>query len=101
MAFQNFAAGSRRASKDLCIQCTKQPFDLTCSCGGKFDFNCINAHIAQVAKEIQEKNDTINQQLSQTDRIEQTGAEAEVAKIDAAQTIIDSWVCIFRLYYNS
>ena len=76
--------------RELCSRCQKQPFDLTCTCGQKYDFNCIRQHIEVINKELQEKHNQVAKKLNETSGL----SDREGRDYDAAQKIIEEWVCI-------
>ncbi len=81
---------SKPELKELCIICESQPYDLICTCGDKFDFNCIHQHIEQIGFEFQDQYQHVEEKLIQVNDLQQR----ETDNIDAAKTFIDNWVCI-------
>jgi len=77
-------------SKELCIICEAQPYDLICTCGDKFDFNCIHQHVEQIGFEFQNHYQQASDKLVQINDLK----EKQNNNTDAARTLIENWVCI-------
>jgi hypothetical protein len=80
-------SGSTTSLKELCVVCQNQPYDLICTCGDKFDFTCIHAHVEQIGLEFQFVQNQLGERLLS---IEQTIEDNNCAN---AKTIIENWVC--------
>jgi hypothetical protein len=87
-------------SKELCIICEAQPYDLICVCGDKFDFNCIHQHVEQIGFEYQDHLEQVTEKLTQLSDLQENSNRNH--NYDAARTQIDNWVRIHlslpRLY---
>jgi hypothetical protein len=81
-------ASSTTQSKELCTICESQPYDLICTCGDKFDFNCIHQHVEQISFEFQEQYDQVTKKLTQVTDLK----TKERRHFDAARTLIENWV---------
>jgi len=77
-------------SRELCIICEAQPYDLICTCGDKFDFNCIHQHVEQIGFEFQDYYQQASEKLVQIKSLK----EKVNHHTDAARTSINSWVRI-------
>jgi hypothetical protein len=77
-------------AKELCIICEAQPYDLICTCGDKFDFNCIHQHVEQIGFEFQDNYQKVSEKLVQVNDLQ----EREGNNINDARTLIENWVCI-------
>ena len=76
------------SSQKLCIACETRPYDLICTCAGKFCFTCIHTHVEQLDIEFHFVRNELGQRLLQ---LEQT---IDDNKNENAKTIIENWVCI-------
>jgi len=79
---------SSSSSKELCVACQNQPYDLICTCGDKFDFTCIHSHVEQIYVEFQYVQTEVGQRLLQVEQI------VEDNNCMNAKTIVENWVCI-------
>ncbi|CAF3100901.1 unnamed protein product [Rotaria socialis] len=73
--------------QDRCTMCEERKFDVTCTCGDKFDFNCIHQHIEQVGAEIEDNVRKTYEKLKEISALEDPTNETS----NAEQIIIDSW----------
>ncbi|CAF0983497.1 unnamed protein product [Rotaria sordida] len=73
------------SSKELCVACLTQPYDLTCTCGDKFDFTCIHLHVAQIRLEFEYTHGETGERLLQVEHI------VESTDCNSAKTIIENW----------
>ncbi|CAF4315324.1 unnamed protein product, partial [Rotaria magnacalcarata] len=78
-------AESSPSSEELCVACSSQPFDLICSCGGKFDFFCINTHVEEIRLEFEFVQSETGQRLLE---LEQTVENNDCAK---KRTMVENW----------
>ncbi|CAF2372672.1 unnamed protein product [Rotaria sp. Silwood2] len=76
---------SSTSSKELCIACLAQPYDLTCTCGGKFDFACINLHAMQIRAEYEFVHGETGERLLQVEHA------AENKDCTSTKIIIENW----------
>jgi hypothetical protein len=76
-------------SKELCIICEAQPYDLICVCGDKFDFNCIHQHVEQIGFEYQDHLEQVTEKLTQLSDLQENSNRNH--NYDAARTQIDNW----------
>ena len=83
-------ASLKPEQRELCIICEAQPYDLICTCGDKFDFNCIHQHIEQIGVEFQDHYQQVSERLARVTELQ----EQENNNVNAARTLIDNWVCI-------
>jgi hypothetical protein len=83
---------SSSLSKELCVICQSQPYDLICTCGDKFDFTCIHQHVEQIGLEFQYIQVEVGQRLLQVEQI------VEDNSCTNATTIIENWVCMLCLH---
>ena len=91
-------AVSRSEPKELCIVCESQPFDLICTCGDKFDFNCIHQHVEQIGLEFQEHYQVVSDNLVKISSLQ----DKQNKNCDTAQQLIDDWVCIMNsMFYKN
>lgn len=81
---------SKPESRELCVGCDAQPYDLICTCGDKYDFNCIHQHVEQIGFEFQENYEGVTEKLVELNSLQ----EKENNNTDATRTIIENWVCI-------
>lgn len=83
-------ASSKANSKELCCICKSQPYDLICTCGDKFDFNCIQEHVEYLGvvfqDEFQKASDHL-EQLTVLKSKENTGT-------GTTRALIEDWVYI-------
>jgi len=86
-------ANSSSSSKELCVICQTQPYDLICTCGDKFDFTCIHTHVEQIGLEFQYVQGEVGERLLRVEQI------VEDNSCTNAKTIIENWVCILFLNY--
>jgi hypothetical protein len=84
---------SKSEPKGLCIICEAQPFDLICTCGDKFDFNCIQQHVEQINLEFQGHFDEVAGKLVKLNELKQ----GRNNNFDAHQAVIDNWVCMKKM----
>ncbi|CAF2066591.1 unnamed protein product [Rotaria magnacalcarata] len=73
--------------KDRCTMCEERKYDLICTCGDKFDFNCIHQHIEQVGAEIEDNVRKTYEKLKEITALEDPTNEAS----NAEQIIINNW----------
>ncbi|CAF3316612.1 unnamed protein product [Rotaria socialis] len=78
-------AESSPSSEELCVACSSQPFDLTCSCGGKFDFFCINIHVEEIRLEFEFIQSETGQKLLE---LEQAAENNDCAE---KRTMVENW----------
>jgi hypothetical protein len=83
-------SSSKPDTKELCIICESQPYDLICTCGDKFDFNCIHQHVEQLGFEFHDQYEQVSEKLAQVNDLK----EKERKDFDAARTLINDWVRI-------
>ncbi len=81
-------SNSLNSTKELCVICQNQPYDLTCICGDKFDFTCIHLHVEQIGLEFQSAQAEVGQRLAQVEQLIEDNSCTD------AKTLIDNWVCI-------
>ncbi len=81
-------ANSLNSTKELCVICQNQPYDLICTCGDKFDFTCIHLHVEQIGLEFQFVQVDVGQRLVQVEQLVEDNSCTD------AKTLIDNWVCI-------
>ncbi|CAF0719455.1 unnamed protein product [Adineta steineri] len=74
-------------SRELCIICEAQPYDLICTCGDKFDFTCIHQHVEQISLEFQVHREQVAQKLNKINII----CDNENSHINAIRTNINDW----------
>ncbi len=90
---------SKPESKELCIICEAEPYDLICTCGDKFGFNCIHQHVEQIGFEFQNHYQEVSEKIVQIKDLQ----EKQNTNIDTAQTLLENWVCIdfiqFTFFY--
>ena len=72
--------------KELCVVCQVQPYDLVCTCGDKFDFMCIHAHVEQIGLEFQYVQNEVGVRLLRLEQI------VEDIKCTDANDVVESWV---------
>ena len=87
-------SSKKSESKDLCIICESQPYDLICTCGDKFDFTCIHQHVEQIGREFQDHFETAKEKLAQIKSFKDTDNN----KTDAARALIEDWVSLLFSY---
>jgi len=80
------------SSKELCVICQSQPYDLICTCGDKFDFTCIHTHVEQIGLEFQYVQGEVGERLLRVEQI------VEDNSCTNAKTIIENWVCMLCLH---
>ncbi|CAF1617823.1 unnamed protein product [Rotaria sp. Silwood1] len=73
----------------FCTGCEDRPYDLICTCGDKFDFNCIHQHIEQIGSEIQDNYQIVSDKLLEVNVLQ--NKEQENDNANEARTIIDNW----------
>ncbi|CAF4091887.1 unnamed protein product [Rotaria sp. Silwood2] len=78
-------------SISFCSNCEGRPYDLICTCGDKFDFDCIHYHIEEIGTEIQEKSQMVSDKLLQLNVLQEKEEEKEYENTNAVQTVIDNW----------
>jgi hypothetical protein len=76
--------------RELCSICEAQPYDLICTCGDKFDFNCIHQHVEYIGMEFQDQYQQASEKLLQIKDL----CKNENHNFDATRTTINNWVCI-------
>jgi hypothetical protein len=81
-------SSSTPQSKELCSFCESQPYDLICTCGDKFDFNCIHQHVEQLSYEFQDNYEKATQKLPKVNDLK----ARQEGNIGAAKTLIENWV---------
>jgi len=86
-------------AKERCSFCKTQPFDLICTCGDKFDFNCIQQHVEIMAMEFQQHHQDVSDKLDKLTELQQILKSS----LDAARSSIDAWVCMTKnlILYNN
>lgn len=83
-------ASLKNSFAELCSGCGTEPYDLRCTCGGKFSFSCTKKHAAKIREEFEFIKTNIEQRILQ---IEQP-TQHEFTNV---KTIVEDWVCINSL----
>lgn len=81
---------SKAQSKELCSLCGTTPYDLICTCGDKFDFNCIQHHVEHIGMEFQDEYQKATEHIEQLNGLK----FKENNNTGATRTLIENWVFI-------
>ncbi|CAF0783912.1 unnamed protein product [Rotaria sordida] len=77
------------STTNVCSFCEERPYDLICTCGDKFDFDCIHQHIEYLGTEIDHNSQVTSDKLYHLNALQESANGNE--NVNTAQTIIDNW----------
>lgn len=82
-------------TKGVCSICGVKPFTVTCSCGSKFDYHCINQHVNDISMGIEDHHRQVTNKLNRIHEMQAIDND----DLDAPAALINNWVCIHCLAF--
>ena len=84
-------SSGKAKKKELCSFCGEKTYDLTCSCGDKFDFTCVQQHAEMINAEFHSLYGQVGKQLTQlkNSKGQQNGEHQNT------RALIENWVFFF------
>ncbi|CAF1507490.1 unnamed protein product [Adineta steineri] len=82
---KSMSESSSSLSREPCIRCQEQPYDVVCTCGDKYDFTCVQLHGEEIRMEFEFYQNEVAQRLLEVEQI------VEDKNPTNARTIVENW----------